>query len=134
MRALQALLEANVPMVTVYLHKCYGMAGLATGNASRLNLRLAWPTAEFGGIPIEGGVFSAHRRRIQASGDPAALVAEVEDRMRQAASPWKTAEAFAVEEMIDPTETRGMIIRFLKAAQGVIKQTLGPNPRYGARL
>ena len=87
MRALQALLEANVPMVTVYLHKCYGMAGLATGNASRLNLRLAWPTAEFGGIPIEGGVFSAHRRRIQASGDPAALVAEVEDRMRQGRIP-----------------------------------------------
>ena len=54
--------------------------------------------------------------------------------MRKAASPWKTAEAFGVEEMIDPTETRGIIIRFLKAAQGVVKQTLGPNPRYGARL
>ena len=134
MRALQALLEANVPMVTVYLHKCYGMAGLATGNASRLNLRLAWPTAEFGGIPIEGGVFSAHRHQIQASDDPSALIAEVEARMRLASSPWKTAEAFGVEEMIDPTETRGMIVKFLKAAQGVIKHNLGPNPRYGARL
>ena len=85
-------------------------------------------------MPIEGGVFSAHRRQIQASDDPAAYIAQIEDRMRKAASPWKTAEAFGVEEMIDPTETRGIIIRFLKAAQGVVKQTLGPNPRYGARL
>ena len=134
MRALQALMDANVPLVSVYLHKCYGMAGLATGNANRLNLRLAWPTAEWGDMPIEGGVYSAHRRQIQASDDPSALIAEVEDRMRAAATPWKTAEAFGVEEMIDPTETRGIIIRFLKAAQGVIKQNLGKNPKYGVRL
>ncbi len=134
MRAFQALAEANVPLVSVYLHKCYGMAGAATGNADRLNLRLAWPTAEWGDMPIEGGVYSAHRRQIQASDNPSTLIAEVEARMRQAATPWKTAEAFGVEEMIDPTETRGIIIRFLKAAQGVIKHSLGPNPRYGARL
>ena len=134
MRALQALYDANVPLVSVYLHKCYGMAGAATGNGNRLNLRLAWPTAEWGDMPIEGGVYTAHRREIQASDDPSSLIAEVEARMRKSASPWKTAEAFGVEEMIDPTETRGIIIRFLKAAQGVIKHSLGPNARYGARL
>ena len=134
MRAFQALIEANVPMVSVYLHKCYGMAGAATANGNRLNMRLAWPTAEWGDMPIEGGVYSAHRRQIQASEDPSALIAEVESRMRAASSPWKTAEAFGVEEMIDPTETRGIIVRFLKAAQGAIKQNLGPKAKYGARL
>ena len=134
MRALQALMDASVPMVSVYLHKCYGMAGMATSSAHRLNLRLAWPTAEWGGIPIEGGVYTAYRREIEASDDPSALITEVSSRMRNVASPWKTAEAFGVEEMIDPTETRGIIIRFLKTAQGVIKHSLGPTPRYGARL
>ena len=134
MRAVQALVESNVPMVSVYLHKCFGMAGAATGNGGRLNLRLAWPTAEWGDMPIEGGVYAAHRRQIQASDDPSTFISEVEARMREAASPWKTAEAFGVEEMIDPTETRGIIIRFLKSAQGVIKHNLGPKPRYGARL
>ena len=134
MRALQAMVEASVPMVSVYLHKAFGMAGLATGNANRLNLRLAWPTAEWGDMPIEGGVFAAHRREIQSAPDPDALRTQIEDRMREAASPWKTAEAFGVEEMIDPTETRGMIVRFLKASQASIRASLGPKARYGARL
>ncbi|MEE9199621.1 MAG: carboxyl transferase domain-containing protein [Dehalococcoidia bacterium] len=134
MRALQALIEASVPMVSVYMRKAFGMAGLATANADRLNLRVAWPTAEWGDMPIEGGVFAAHRREIEAAPNPDALRAEIEARMLEAASPWKTAEAFGVEEMIDPTETRGFVTRFIKASQGSIRTALGPKPRFGIRI
>lgn len=134
MRALQAMMEASVPMVSVYLRKAFGMAGLATANADRLHLRLAWPTAEWGDMPIEGGVFAAHRREIEAAPNPDALRAQIEDRLLELASPWRTAEAFGVEEMIDPTETRGLITRFVKASQGSIRTNLGPKARYGTRL
>ncbi|MFQ5873236.1 MAG: acyl-CoA carboxylase subunit beta [Dehalococcoidia bacterium] len=134
MRALQALMEATVPMVTVHTRKAFGMACNATANPERLHLRVAWPTAEWGDMPIEGGVAAAFRREIEAAPDPDAYRAEVEARLLKDASPWGTAEAFGVEELIDPTETRGFITRFLKAAQGSIKTNLGPKSRTGIRV
>ena len=134
MRAIQALMEATVPMVTVHIRKAFGMATMATANSHRLCLRACWPTGEFGDMPVEGGVAAAFRREIEAADDPGAFQKEIENRLLEEASPWKTAEAFAVEEMLDPTETRGFICRFIKAAQGRIRSDLGRKARYGVRV
>jgi hypothetical protein len=45
---------------------------------TRLNVRYAWPSAEWGSLPIEGGVEAAYRREIEAAPDPDALRAELE--------------------------------------------------------
>ena len=134
MRALQAMMEATVPMVTVHMRKAFGMACNATANPDRLLLRLGWPTGEFGDMPVEGGVAAAFRREIDAAEDPDAFRAEIEARLLEDSSPWKTAEAFGLEEMIDPTETREYIYRFIKAAQGSIRTNLGPKYRCGIRV
>jgi acetyl-CoA carboxylase carboxyltransferase component len=134
MRAIQALLEADVPVITIHTRKAYGMAVQATNNPHKLGLRLAWPSAEWGDMPVEGGVEAAFRRAIAAAPDPDAYRAEIEARLLLEASPWKTAEAFGVEEMIEPGETRIYIARFLEAAEGMIRSKLGIRPRYGPRI
>ena len=128
--AVQVMLEASVPIVTVHMRKAFGLAALASSNIDKLGLRLCWPSSEFGDMPVEGGVAAAFRREIEAADDPAAYEKMVETQLLEEASPWKTAEAFAVEEMIDPAESRSYICRFIKAAQGRIRSDLGPKNRF----
>ena len=54
---------------------------------------------------MEGGVAAAFRREIAAAPDPAQRERELEADLRDLASPFRTAEAFDVEEIIDPRET-----------------------------
>lgn len=133
MRSVVASLQASVPMVTVVIRKCYGMAGMATTDKNGIGLKLAWPSAEWGSLPIEGGVAAAYRREIAGAADPAAREAEIEAQLRALASPFRTAEAFGVEDIIDPRDTRAILCRFIGAAQGRIATGLGPKARYGVR-
>ena len=129
MRAIQAIHEAGVPIISVYVRKAFGMAGQATGSIDRLGMRLAWPSAEWGDMPVEGGVEAAFRREIDKAADPDAFRAEAERRLLDASSPWKTAEAFGVEDMIDPRETREVLARFLRPAVASMRSQLGaPSP------
>ncbi len=125
MRAIQALHEADVPIISVHVRKCYGMAAQATASIDRLGMRVAWPSAEWGDMPIEGGVEAAFRREIDASDDPDAFRAEAERRLLEASNPWRTAEAFGIEDMIDPRETREVVARFLRPAFRSLESRLG---------
>ncbi len=133
MRSVYVGLQATVPMYTVVIRKCYGMAGMGATDKNGLDLKIAWPTAEWGSLPVEGGVAAAFRRDIQAAADPKAREQEIEAELRSLASPFRTAEAFGVEEIIDPRETRPYLCRFIDAAQGRLKTTVGRKPRYGVR-
>ena len=133
MRAVYVGLQATVPMYTVVIRKCYGMAGMGTTDKNGLDLKIAWPSAEWGSLPIEGGVAAAFRRDIAGAADPKAREREIEDGLRSMASPFRTAEAFGVEEIIDPRETRPYLCRFIDAAQARLRTTLGPKAKYGVR-
>ena len=58
---------------------------------------------------------------------------EIEAELRALASPFRTAEAFGVEEIVDPRETRPYLCRFIDAAPGRVKTPLGPKPAQGVR-
>jgi acetyl-CoA carboxylase carboxyltransferase component len=126
MRAIQALVEVDVPVITVHVRKAFGMAVSATSDPDALGLRIAWPSAEWGDMPIEGGVDAAFRREIAAAEDPAAFRREAEARLFAAADPWKTVEAFGIESMIDPRETRPILCSFLNASLNRLTTHLGP--------
>ena len=126
-------MQLSVPVYTVVVRKCYGMAGGSTIDRSGLNFKIAWPSAEWGSLPIEGGVKAAFRREIEGADDPAAKEAELEAEMRRMTSPFLTAEAFGVEDLIDPRETRPYLCRFLEAAYVGMKTRLGPKARAGVR-
>ncbi len=133
MRAVYVASQARVPVVTVVIRKCYGMAGMATCHQAGLNLRIAWPSAEWGSLPVEGGVAVAYRREIAAADNPKQREAELEAELREYGSPFRTAEAFGVEDIINPRETRAYLCRFIAAAQGRIKTDIGLKPRSGVR-
>jgi acetyl-CoA carboxylase carboxyltransferase component len=133
MRAVYVGLQATVPTYTVVIRKCYGMAGMGTTEKNGLEFKVAWPSAEWGSLPIEGGVAAAFRRDIAAASDALAREREIEAELRAMASPFRTAEAFGVEEIIDPRETRPYLCRFIDAAQARLLTTLGPKAKYGVR-
>jgi acetyl-CoA carboxylase carboxyltransferase component len=133
MRSVYVALQASVPMYTVVIRKCYGMAGMGTTDKNGLDFKIAWPSAEWGSLPIEGGVAAAFRRDIQGAADAKAREAELEAELRALASPFRTAEAFGVEDIIDPRDTRAYLCRFIDAAQGKLRTTLGPKAKYGVR-
>jgi len=114
-----------VPVLTVIVRKCYGIAGTVPFDKNGVDLQIAWPSAEWGSLPIEGGVAVAFRREIAAAPDPKKREAELEAEFRELSSPFLTAQAFAVEDVIDPRATRPLLCRFLDAAQARIKADFG---------
>lgn len=133
MRAVYVAGHLTVPTITLVIRKCYGMAGMATCNKNDIDLKLAWPTAEWGSLPVEGGVAAAFRREIMAAEDPVAKERELEAELKPYASPFRTAEAFAVEEIIDPRETRPMLHEFIELAQGRLRHGIGIKARSGVQ-
>ena len=123
--SMAALLKARVPVLTVIVRKCYGIAGTVPFDKNGVDLQIAWPSAEWGSLPIEGGVAVAFRREIAAAPDPKKREAELEAEFRELSSPFLTAQAFAVEDVIDPRATRPLLCRFLDAAQARIKADFG---------
>ena len=109
------------------------MAGGSTVDRAGLNFKIAWPSAEWGSLPLEGGVKAGYRRETGAAPDPAAREREIEEDLRSRASPFRTAEAFAVEDLIDPRETRPYPCRFLEAAWPGMKTRAGPKLKAGVR-
>ena len=77
-RALAAVHQARTPWCSVLVRKVYGVAGAGHGDGSRLNLRFAWPSGDWGSLPIDGGIEAAYRRELEAAEDPVALRAEIE--------------------------------------------------------
>jgi acetyl-CoA carboxylase carboxyltransferase component len=125
--------QVTVPTMAVHVRRCYGMAGVATSTPARLGLRLGWPSGEWGSMPIEGGVDAAYRRLIDASDDPVRARKEIEERLNLMKSVFPIAEAFGVEDLIDPRDTRRLLIRYLEAALPAQQHQLGPKARVGVR-
>jgi acetyl-CoA carboxylase carboxyltransferase component len=128
-RALAAVYQSSVPWATLIIRRVFGVAGAGHGPSQRLNVRYAWPSGEWGSLPIEGGVEAAYRRQIEASDDPDALRAELEEKLSSLRSPFLTAEAFGIEEIIDPRDTRRLLIEFARRAHEIAAMELGRRSR-----
>lgn len=133
MRARFIGLQVSVPVFTVIVRKCYGVAGGSTIDRRGLNFKIAWPSAEWGSLPLEGGVKAAYKREIENAPDPTAREKEIEAEIRALASPFRTAEGFGIEDLIDPRETRPYLCQFIDALQGRLRSQVGPKSKRGTR-
>jgi len=115
-RALAAVYQATVPWCSILVRKVFGVAGAGHMNASRLRYRYAWPSGDWGSLPIAGGLEAAYKAELEASDDPEALERKIEQRLRAVRSPFRTAEVFLVEEIIDPRDTRPLLCEFANLA------------------
>ena len=129
-RALAAVYQATTPWCSIIVRKAYGVAGAGHTNAARSSPRYAWPSGEWGSLPIEGGVEAAYKRQIQASDDPDRLREELEANLASLRDPILTAEVFGVEEIIDPRDTRSLLVEFAHRAYEIVAaETRGPKSR-----
>jgi len=115
-RAMVAVFQATVPWATVIVRKAFGVAGSAHQNANRYGMRMSWPSGDWGSLPIEGGVEAAYRADIAAAPDPKARLEEITERLNRLRSPFRSAEVFMPEEIIDPRRTRPLLCEFAEMA------------------
>jgi acetyl-CoA carboxylase carboxyltransferase component len=133
MKCVCAGLQATIPIYTVVVRKCYGMAGMGATDKNGLDMKIAWPSAEWGSLPVEGGVSAAFKREIAAAQNPKEREQQIERELRELASPYLTAESFGVEEIINPRDTRAYLCRLIEASKYKRLTSLGPKPKYGVR-
>lgn len=131
MEALFAALQSTVPWFAVLMRKSFGVAqGIHYGPGATV---VAWPSAESGAMPVEGGVALAYRREIEAADDPDARRRELEDEIAAAQSVFPRAEDFGVHDLIDPRETRPHLCDWLDEVEPLLaSRERGPR-RYTIR-
>lgn len=106
--SISALLIANRGEIAIGIARAAGDLGIRT---------VAWPTAEYAGMNIEGAVKLGHRKELAAIEDPEARLQKFDDRVEQA---YETARAVnagtggGIDDVIDPAETRTWIASSLR--------------------
>jgi len=124
-RLLVAGAALRVPLIAVILRRGYGLGAqaMAGGSLRQPLLTVAWPGAHLGPMGLEGAVRLGLRKELEAIADPQ----EREERVRQAtaaaqdnAKALNAAALFEIDDVIDPAQTRELIISTLNAA--------GPTP------
>ena len=111
----------RVPVFAVVLRKGYGLGamGMTAGSLHAPVFTVAWPTAEFGAMGLEGAVRLGYRKELAALPEGAErealfqrLVAE--QYARGAAIPM--AEGLEIDAVIDPADTRQWLAKGLASA------------------
>ncbi|MEO0816348.1 MAG: carboxyl transferase domain-containing protein [Pseudomonadota bacterium] len=120
-RAMNAIYQAGVPVCSVVIRKAYGLAGSAMMNQSRTKWRYCWPSGDWGSLPMAGGIEAAFRKELAEAEDPQALIEQLNAKFKAIASPFRTAESFYAEEIIDPRDTRPLLCDFVDHAQRALK-------------
>jgi acetyl-CoA carboxylase carboxyltransferase component len=115
-----AAANATIPFFAVVLRKGYGLGALAmvAVSAHAPFMIVAWPTAEFGPMGLEGGVKLAYRKELLAIADPAERKAWFDGMVAKAYEENKAlnvATFLDVDDVIDPAETRARIVNGLRA-------------------
>ncbi len=125
-----AFAQVAVPIFTVLMRRSFGVAGnnYATPR-SVASVRVAWPAADVGGIPPEGGIEAAYKRQLAESADPDALRAEINARIESVRGPVGPLNRFEIEEMVDPRDTRRLICEWVGDAYRIVTQPSRLVPR-----
>ena len=127
-----SLAWADVPKVTVVIRKAFGFGGCAMcGFGAKQTLTLAWPTVDFGSIPVDSGVLAAYSAQLAAAKDPEALRKELEEKYLEYCGPYPAAGIFNIDDVIDPRETRPRVIRAFRLARERRCAPPGPAMRWG---
>lgn len=126
------LSRATVPRISVVLRKAYGLAYLAMcgGRSFDAEVAVVWPTAQISAMGVQGAVDIAYRRQYLAAPDPERRRQELIDEFTAKTTAVRAAEAFGVDDVIDPRDTRGLLIETLRLAPA--RRVLAEPPRYRA--
>jgi acetyl-CoA carboxylase carboxyltransferase component len=114
-KLLYAYCESTVPRIQIITRKAYGGAYVVMNSKSiGADLAYAWPSAELAVMGPQGAVDIVYRRELAESADPATRRAQlVEEYSERFANPYLAAERGYIDDVIDPSETRRVLVRSL---------------------
>jgi propionyl-CoA carboxylase beta chain len=118
-RMLYELGCATVPRLSVVLRRGYGGAFIMMNGGQgsfEAEATFVWPSAEVCAMSVEGSIDIVHRREIDAASDPEARRRELIADIRRNLGPLRAAEHFHLDEVIDPRDTRALLVRALEDA------------------
>ena len=115
-QALAAFGQASVPFCSVVVRKAFGVAGAANNKPGNHHFRFAWPSGDWGSLPIEGGIEVAYKAELAESDDYDNDLEKIKERLNRVRSPFRSAEYFEIEEIIDPRDTRPNLCRWANLA------------------
>lgn len=115
-QALAALGQTTVPFCSVVIRKAFGVAGAANTKPGSHHFRFSWPSGDWGSLPIEGGIEVAYKAELAEADDPESHLAAIKNRLNKLRSPFRSAEFFEIEEIIDPRDTRENLCRWANLA------------------
>jgi len=110
----------TVPLFNVIVRKAYGVAGSVMVECRDPHTRVAWPSGEWGSLPLDGGIDVGHAAELRKLEKEWGLEArkarylELEEMYRRLMNPVRTANAFSIEEIIDPAQTRPLVSEWCK--------------------
>jgi acetyl-CoA carboxylase carboxyltransferase component len=127
----QALLGAQVPKIGVVVRKAYGLAFFSLGGSQMgMDFLAAWPTAEISFMdPLVGANVLAGGRATDANGEHAAMeIKKLAEQMTSETDPMGPARLMALDEVIDPAETRRILAEQLQRLQGKRRRCRDASP------
>jgi acetyl-CoA carboxylase carboxyltransferase component len=127
----------TMPIFNVLTRKAYGVAGQLMIAAREPRTLVAWPSGEWGSLPLAGGIEVGHAyelKQLEKEKGAEARQARFDELMenyrsvfsehrpvqaadtinRRLQNPVRTANAFGVEEIIDPADTRHMLCTWVR--------------------
>lgn len=112
--------STTMPVFSVVTRRAYGVAGGIMLDCRDPRMRIAWPSGEWGSLPLEGGLevgHSAELKKIEKESGKEARekrYKELDEEYRRLMNPVRTANAFGAEEIVDPALTRRITIAWIK--------------------
>jgi acetyl-CoA carboxylase carboxyltransferase component len=131
-RAITAMYQARVPQAELIVRRVYGVGGAGIVNRHRAGRSWAWPSGDWGSLPVRGGVEAAFRAELAKSDDPEAEIERIRRTLAAIGSPFRTAERFGVQDLIDPRDSRPLLCAWVRDAYRVLPELTG-RPSFGTR-
>ncbi|KAL4967562.1 acyl-CoA carboxylase subunit beta [Aspergillus stella-maris] len=121
----KAYFSTTTPIFSVITRRAYGVAGGIMLGARDPHVQIAWPSGQWGSLPLEGGIEVGHRHELRQAdemglGEGKERYEELEEEYRRLMNPVRTANAFGVEEIVDPVGTRGVVCAWARHVYEVL--------------
>ena len=112
--------STTMPIFNVIVRRCYGVAGGVMMDCRDPRTRVAWPSGDWGSLPLSGGIEASHSHELNEAylkgGEQSVKekYTELREDYERYMNPVRTANAFGVEEVIDPANTRTIVCAWTK--------------------
>lgn len=115
-----AYFSTTMPVFSVVTRRVYGVAGGIMLDCRDPRQRIAWPSGEWGSLPLAGGIEVGHAHELKevertlGSEKRRERYRELDEEYRRLMNPVRTANAFGVEEIVDPANTRPICCEWVR--------------------